>query len=138
MGEKKISALFLMLLLVEGEEKECLLKFGVLIFILAHEIKQFYSLSWKHCMCLQAHAASFSKSRVPLKPGRQTPLSLQKFILLLRLVSWCISSASHRHWASDCMVVKLHLNNEVRSPPQTRLTLDLKFALTLLENLLQV
>ena len=61
-GEKKFSALFLMLLLVEGEEKECLLKFGVLIFILAHEIKQFYSLSWKHCMCLQAHAASFSKS----------------------------------------------------------------------------
>ena len=39
---------FLMLLLVEGEEKECLPKFGVLIFILAHEIKQVYSLSWKH------------------------------------------------------------------------------------------
>ena len=35
-----------MLLLVEGEEKA---KFGVLIFILAHEIKQLYSLSWKHC-----------------------------------------------------------------------------------------
>ena len=38
-----------MLLLVEGEEKES--KFGVLIFILAHEIKQIYSLSWKHCNC---------------------------------------------------------------------------------------
>ena len=46
---KIFSALFLMLLLVEGEEKECLPKFGVLIFILAHEIKQVYSLSWKHC-----------------------------------------------------------------------------------------
>ena len=49
-GKKKFSALFFMLLLVEGEEKECLPKFGVLIFILAHEIKQFYSLSWKHCI----------------------------------------------------------------------------------------
>ena len=28
-----------MLLLVDGEEKECLPKFGVLVFILAHEIK---------------------------------------------------------------------------------------------------
>ena len=44
------SALFFVLLLVEGEEKECLPKFGVLIFILAREIKQFYSLSWKHCI----------------------------------------------------------------------------------------
>ena len=52
-GGKKISALFL----VEGEEKECLPKFGVLIFILhvAHEIKQFYSLSWKHCKSTQLH-----------------------------------------------------------------------------------
>ena len=42
-GEKKFfSALFFMLLLVEGE-KECLPKFGVLIFILAQEIKLFYS-----------------------------------------------------------------------------------------------
>ena len=49
-GEKKIFRPFFMLLLVEGEEKECLPKFGVLIFILAHEIKQFYSLSWKHCI----------------------------------------------------------------------------------------
>ena len=39
-----------MLVLVEGEEKECVPKFGVLIFILAHEIKQVSSLSWKHCM----------------------------------------------------------------------------------------
>ena len=41
-----------MLLLVEGEEEECLPKFGVLIFILAHEIKQFYSLSWKNCISI--------------------------------------------------------------------------------------
>ena len=39
-----------MLLLVEGEEKECLPKFGVPIFILAHKLNKFYSLSWKHCM----------------------------------------------------------------------------------------
>ena len=45
---KKIFRPFFMLLLVEGEEKECLPKFGVLIFILAHEIKQFYSVSWKY------------------------------------------------------------------------------------------
>ena len=38
-----------MLLLVEGEEKECLPKFGVPIFILAHKLNKFYSLSWKHC-----------------------------------------------------------------------------------------
>ena len=39
-----------MLLLVEGEEKECLPKFGVPIFILAHKLNKFYSLSWKHCI----------------------------------------------------------------------------------------
>ena len=50
--EKKFFRLFFVLLLVEGEEKECLPKFGVLSFILAHEIKQFYSLSWKHCSSL--------------------------------------------------------------------------------------
>ena len=38
-----------MLLLVEGEEKECLPKFGVPIFILAHKLNKFYSLSLKHC-----------------------------------------------------------------------------------------
>ena len=49
-GEKKFFALFFMLLLVEGEEKECLPKFGVPIFILAHKLNKFYSLSWKHCI----------------------------------------------------------------------------------------
>ena len=55
-----------MLVLVEGEEKECLPKFGVLIFILAHEIKQVYSLSWKHCMTgfspgvVSTHCCKFS------------------------------------------------------------------------------
>ena len=47
MGKKIPPRPFFMLLLVEGEEKECLPKFGVLIFILAQEIKQVYSLSWK-------------------------------------------------------------------------------------------
>ena len=40
-GEKKF-------LLLEGEENECLPKFGVLIFILAHEIKKVCSLSTAH------------------------------------------------------------------------------------------
>ena len=48
-GEKFFFTLFFMLLLVEGEEKECLPKFGVPIFILAHKLNKFYSLSWKHC-----------------------------------------------------------------------------------------
>ena len=51
MGEKNFSPFFFMLLLVEGEEKECLPKFGVPIFILAHKLNKFYSLSWKHCTC---------------------------------------------------------------------------------------
>ena len=46
MGKKNFFALFFMLLLVEGEEKECLPKFGVPIFILAHKLNKFY---WKHC-----------------------------------------------------------------------------------------
>ena len=45
-----------MLLLVEGEEKECLPKFGVPIFILAHKLNKFYSLSWKHCRVLRAES----------------------------------------------------------------------------------
>ena len=49
MEKKNFFALFFMLLLVEGEEKECLPKFGVPIFILAHKLNKFYSLSWKHC-----------------------------------------------------------------------------------------
>ena len=40
-GGKIFFSPFFMLLLVEGKEKECLPKFGVLIFILAHGIKQF-------------------------------------------------------------------------------------------------
>ena len=66
-----------MLLLVEGEEKECLPKFGVLIFILAHEIKLVYSLSWKHCRCSPtflkltticdvSHVISFTRPSSPL------------------------------------------------------------------------
>ena len=41
MGKKFFFRLFMLLL--EGEEKECLPKFGVLIFILAHEIKSLLS-----------------------------------------------------------------------------------------------
>ena len=73
-GEKKFfSAIFFMLLLVEGEEKECLPKFGVLIFILAHEIKQFYSLSWKHCRCL-----GLPPAKIDINTGTYTPESTEQ------------------------------------------------------------
>ena len=55
-----------MLLLVEGEEKECLPKFGVPIFILAHKLNKFYSLSWKHCSVFHySEGPPYSRETLP-------------------------------------------------------------------------
>ena len=69
MGKKKFFHPFFLLLLVEGEERECLPKFGVLIFILAHETKQFYSQSWKHCIQPGACCTSAAGSRKKVLKG---------------------------------------------------------------------
>ena len=65
MGNKKKFHPFFMLLLVEGAEKECLPKFGILIFILAHEIKQALSLLSKlEALYLLAIRWTFSRHTI--------------------------------------------------------------------------
>ena len=57
MGGGGVVCFFVVFFLVEGEEKECFPKFGVLIFILAHEKKQ--QVSWKHCTWSNAHSNNY-------------------------------------------------------------------------------